>query len=413
MKSEEKAKVLIVDDQPQNLLALEAVLEAPGLELVKAGSGIEALKHLLSDEFAVILLDVKMPHMDGFETAALIRQRDKTSHTPIIFVTGYGSEEGLFRGYYAGAVDYLFRPVVPEVLRSKVSIFVDLYRKNQFLKRTADTLQRELDTQNQNLDALIEELAQRRRSEQAARAEAEEANRAKDRFLAAVSHELRTPLAAILGWCPLLRGGDLDADAAGRALDTIERNAKVQAQLVEQLLDVSRIIGGKLRVDLHPLGLSGVIEAATDTVRPAAAARGIRLDLALDPKAGLVNGDPGRLQQVMWNLLSNAIKFTPSGGSALVRLQRVNSYAEISVSDTGQGISAEFMPHIFELFRQADETCAQPQAGLGLGLALVRNIVELHGGSVRAESPGEGKGAVFTVAIPLLEEAFAAVGGVN
>ncbi len=156
-----------------------------------------------------------------------------------------------------------------------------------------------------------------------------------------------------------------------------------------------------------------MIEAAIDTVRPAAAARGIRLNLALDPKAGLVNGDPGRLQQVMWNLLSNAIKFTPSGGSALVRLQRVNSYAEISVSDTGQGISAEFMPHIFELFRQADETCAQPQAGLGLGLALVRNIVELHGGSVRAESPGEGKGAVFTVAIPLLEEAFAAVGGVN
>jgi CheY-like chemotaxis protein/nitrogen-specific signal transduction histidine kinase len=234
----------------------------------------------------------------------------------------------------------------------------------------------------------------------AARAEAEAANTLKDEFLATLSHELRTPLNAVLGWSRMLKTGTLDAATATRAIDVIERNANAQLQLIEDLLDVSRIITGKLRLDVKPVAPATVIEAAVDALRPAADAKGIRLQPILDPRAGPVSGDPDRLQQVVWNLLSNAVKFTPRGGRVQIRLERVNSHVEIVVTDTGKGIEPAVLPHVFDRFRQADSSSQRAHGGLGIGLALVKSLVELHGGTVHAASPGPDQGATFTVKLP-------------
>jgi len=232
--------------------------------------------------------------------------------------------------------------------------------------------------------------------------EAQEVNRLKDEFLATLSHELRTPLTAVLGWTRLLGTGQLDETTQNRALETIERNAQSQVQLIDDILDVSRIIRGKLRLNVRPAELSPVIEAAVDSVRPAAEAKGIRLQVVLDPRAGPVSGDPDRLQQVVWNLLSNAIKFTPKDGRVQVLLTRVNSHLELTVSDTGQGIESKFLPYVFDRFRQADPSTTRTHGGLGLGLAIVRHLVELHGGTVTAESEGAGQGTTFKVSLPLM-----------
>ncbi|HEX8636116.1 MAG TPA: ATP-binding protein, partial [Pyrinomonadaceae bacterium] len=232
--------------------------------------------------------------------------------------------------------------------------------------------------------------------------EAQEVNRLKDEFLATLSHELRTPLTAVLGWTRLLGTRQLDEATQTRALETIERNAQSQVQLIDDILDVSRIIRGKLRLDVRPVELMPVIEAAVDSVRPAAEAKGIRLQVVLDPHAGPVSGDPDRLQQVAWNLLSNAIKFTPKDGRVQVLLARVNSHLELTVSDTGQGIEKKFLPYVFDRFRQADPSTTRKHGGLGLGLAIVRHLVELHGGTVTAESEGAGQGTTFKVSLPLM-----------
>ncbi len=230
--------------------------------------------------------------------------------------------------------------------------------------------------------------------------EAEETSRLKDEFLATISHELRTPLTPILVWVSQLRQRTFDPAHAARALDAIERSARMQARLVDDLLDVSRIIGGKLRLDLRPTELAWVIEAAIEAVRPAAAARDIRIETKLEPRVDVIRGDPERLQQVVWNLLSNAIKFTPEGGRVDVTLQRVDAHLELTVSDTGRGVAPGFLPHLFERFRQADASTTRAHGGLGLGLAIVRHITELHGGTVQAESEGEGKGTTFRVRFP-------------
>ena len=265
---------------------------------------------------------------------------------------------------------------------------------------------------NKKLDELAKEIRQRQRAEeeraqllvqeQKARAEAENLNRLKDEFLSTVSHELRTPLNAILGWSQILRARRADVATMNRALETIERNARSQAQLIDDLLDISRIITGKIRLNVHTVELLPVIEAAMDTVRPTTDTKNIRLQSVLDPAAGPVLGDSERLQQIVWNLLSNAIKFTPKRGRIQVCLQRINSHVEIVVTDTGQGITAEFLPYVFERFRQADSSITRSFGGLGLGLAIVRQLVELHGGTVHADSPGEGQGATFTVKLPLM-----------
>jgi signal transduction histidine kinase/CheY-like chemotaxis protein len=240
--------------------------------------------------------------------------------------------------------------------------------------------------------------------ERRARSEAEAANRIKDEFLATLSHELRTPLTSLLGWASLLRGDDVDDALREQGLQAIERNARVQTQLIDDLLDVSRIISGKLSLDVRPTEISSVVEAAIAVVRPASDAKGIRLTYTRDPIVGSISGDSARLQQIAWNLLSNAVKFTPERGRIEVRLEQKDGHVQLTVSDNGQGINPEFLPRVFDRFRQADSSTTRDYGGLGLGLAIVRHLVELHGGTVRAESAGESKGASFCVTFPLIAE---------
>ena len=270
---------------------------------------------------------------------------------------------------------------------------------------TADLLavQRDISERKQ----IESELAQLLEREQAARAEAEAANRKKDEFLAIVSHELRSPLNSILAWTQLLQTRKFDQITTDRALETIKRSVKLQNQLIEDLLDISRIIQGQLRLDVRPIELVPTIEATISMVLPSCDAKSIKIESLLDSSVGQVLGDSSRLQQVVWNLLSNAIKFTPEGGRITIRLQRCKSepagcpYAQLQVSDTGEGICAEFLPYVFEQFRQADSPSMRVHNGLGLGLAIVRSLVELHNGTVEAASEGEGQGATFTVKLPL------------
>lgn len=690
-----RTSILAVDDRPQNLVALEAILEPLGQDVVKAHSGEEALKHLLKSDFAVILLDVQMPGLDGFETARLIKEREKSRHIPIIFLTAISKDENfVFKGYTVGAVDYISKPFDPDILRSKVSVFVDLYRKNEQIRQQAEALrlsqEREREREvaelkragerrykqlaesmpqmvstaqldgthvyfnqrwfdytgltpdeslargwaasihsddlaacdeqwrravetGQNFETMCRfrridsayrwhllrgiplrdergaiaswivtytDIDDRKRAEEALRllAEAstllsasldyhatlqsvaqlavpafadlvtvsvveesgevrpyavvhhdarrvaelelfaeqfpfghestdflsrvlrtgesvvlpdsdevalssiagspeqlealerlgvcalistplvargralgavtlamsdsgrtysapdlslaedlarrasaaidnarlyqiaerererlEEANRAKDEFLAVVSHELRTPLNDMLGWTQLLRTGRLDEALFHRAVDTIERNAKSQAQLIGDLLDVSRIITGKLQLKIRRVEIENVLRAAIDSVRPALTAKNVDLSVAVDPDVAPIAGDPDRLQQVVWNLLSNAIKFTGGNGRIELTARCEDGAVAIAVKDTGAGIRPDFLPYVFDRFRQADSSSTRAAGGLGLGLSIVKHLVELHGGSVAAWSKGEGEGAVFTVRIPFVE----------
>ncbi|MET0622667.1 MAG: ATP-binding protein, partial [Pyrinomonadaceae bacterium] len=254
-------------------------------------------------------------------------------------------------------------------------------------------------TQRKRIEA---ELRGQTEAAERARREAEEASRLKDEFLATLSHELRTPLTSILGWAKMLRAGGLEPEFAARGLEAVERNAVAQTRLIGDLLDVSRIITGKLVIEPRPVELSRIVEAGVESVRPAADARGVRLEVSLGSSACTVSGDPDRLQQVVWNLLSNAVKFTPQGGRVGVRLASAGGHAEVEISDTGRGIPAEFLPHVFDRFRQADGRITREHGGLGLGLAIARNLVELHGGTITAASPGEGLGSTFRFSLPLL-----------
>jgi PAS domain S-box-containing protein len=238
-------------------------------------------------------------------------------------------------------------------------------------------------------------------AERAARERAEAANRAKDEFVAIISHEIRSPLNAILGWAQTLRQAPLDVAATSRALESIERNARAQAQLLDDLLDISRAIAGKLRIEPRPIDIQRSLDAALESIRPAATAKSITIDVHRDPRKTIVTADPDRLQQVFWNLLSNAVKFTPKHGHVAVTIQRLNSHLEVTVRDSGIGIPETFLPHLFERFEQADTTTVRRHSGLGLGLAIARHLIELHGGSISATSPGKGKGATFTVALPV------------
>jgi signal transduction histidine kinase len=417
--SHPRARILIVDDLPEKLLVYRTLLEdlQAQAQIVEAHSGTEALKRVLEGEFAVILLDVNMPDIDGLETANLVRRHKNGRHTPIIFITSYADEMQTARGYELGAVDYILSPVIPSVLRTKVRVFVDLYEaraalalSNQELETRVVERTGELQKSNDRLQA---EIAERLRAEaereallareKVLRAEAEELSRLKDEFLATMSHELRTPLNAIFGWITLLRTRRLDEATQERALETIERNARAQKRLIEDLLDVSRIVTGKVALELVTVDPRRVVEAALETMHPAAQAKGLKIIPLLDVGAGTVRGDFARLQQVVCNLLSNAIKFTDQGGQIEVCLARRNGEVEISVSDSGQGIKPEFLPLVFDRFRQEDGSISRRHGGLGLGLAIVRHLVELHAGSVDAQSAGEGKGARFVVRLPVRE----------
>jgi signal transduction histidine kinase len=413
----DRARVLIVDDLPEKLLAHCAVLETLDADLITAQSGEEALKRVLQEDFAVILLDVNMPDIDGLETATLIRRYKRSRHTPIIFVTAYADEMQTSRGYELGAVDYILSPVIPEVLRTKVQAFVDLYQAqaglaeaNQALERRVAERTAELQASNERLQGEIAERvrAQTEREallerEKVLRAEAEELSRLKDEFLATMSHELRTPLNAIFGWSTLMRTRRLDAATQERALETIERNARAQKRLIEDLLDVSRIVTGKVTLEVMVVELRRVITAAVESMLPAAQAKSIELVTLLDSGSNIFRGDFARLQQVVCNLLSNAIKFTSRGGRVEVRLARHGDIAQLTITDSGQGIKPEFLPHVFDRFRQEDGSISRKHGGLGLGLAIVRYLIEMHGGTVEAASDGEGRGATFTVRLPVPE----------
>jgi signal transduction histidine kinase len=405
----ERARILIVDDLPEKLMAHCAVLETVDADLVTARSGEEALKQVLQEDFAVILLDVNMPDIDGLETATLVRRYKRSRHTPIIFVTAYADEMQTSRGYELGAVDYILSPVIPEVLRTKVQAFVDLYQAQAALAEANQALERRVIERTAELQSSLER-------EMVLRTEAEQLSRLKDEFLATMSHELRTPLNAIFGWATLMRTRRLDAPTQERALETIERNARAQKRLIEDLLDVSRIVTGKVTLEVNVVELRRVITAAVESMLPAAQAKSIELVALLDSEGNTFRGDFARLQQVVCNLLSNAIKFTPRGGRVEVRLIRRGDMAELTVADSGQGIKPEFLPHVFDRFRQEDGSISRRHGGLGLGLAIVRYLIEMHGGTVEAASDGEGHGATFTVRLPVrevesLEESTAAPAG--
>jgi signal transduction histidine kinase len=401
--------ILVVDDRDENLMAVEAVLSDPHYRLVRARSGREALKEVLDQDFALILLDVVMPGVDGYETATLIRERPRSRQTPIIFLTAndWGAQH-VFRGYTVGAVDYLVKPVPADVLRSKVAVFVELFNRQEALRvgqeqleRTIAERTRELAQANVALSAEIEERARIERErvsllrrEQAARLEAERANRLKDEFLATLSHELRTPLNAIMGWAHVLGQSSHDRDTVLRAATVIRQNATSQSQLIDDILDVSRIVGGRLVLDTTLVALHQVVDDAIDSLMPAASAKSIQVLRHLDRDIHVI-GDRDRLQQIVWNLVSNALKFTPKNGRVEVALRDVDGDAQIEVADSGIGIAADFLPFVFDRFRQADSSMSRRHSGLGLGMAIVRHLVELHGGTVSVESAGENQGTTF------------------
>jgi signal transduction histidine kinase len=432
MGVDDRVNILLVDDQPARLLTYQSVLSDLGQNLVLAHSGTEALDKLMRDEFAVVLLDVSMPEMDGFEAAELIHAHPRFEKTPIIFVTGiHISELDRLRGYKAGAVDYVAIPVVPEILRSKVAVLVELYCKrrelrelnrilanaNKALSQANLTLQaeknRELESLNTTLQranaelertncSLQKEVAERARAEQAL----QEADRNKDEFLAMLAHELRNPLAPILNALQLMRMKPSEPQSQW-AQEIIRRQLASLTRLVDDLLDVSRITRGKITLTREPVELSNLITRAVETIQPLLQEREHELVLQVPPELLRVSGDPTRLTQALGNVLGNAAKYTDRGGRIELLCSRQAADIEIRVRDNGIGIPAELLPRIFDLFTQLDRRSGYSSSGLGIGLALVRRLVEMHGGSISAHSAGAGSGSEFVFRLPLLADASA------
>ncbi len=488
MAEQRSITILNVDDSTVGRYAISRTLQQAGFAVKEAATGADALR-FAKEQPDLIILDVKLPDMSGFEVCHKIKANPETSSIPILHLSGkYISSEDRVHGLDSGADAYLIQPVesleliatvrallrigqAEEMARAKArewqttfdaisdavglldnegrirrcnKAMAELFNKpcsqiqGQFFHEMAkkslgfseiDNLHSSksrqiLEVQSYNywfrltVDPVFNEhqvvtgtvyiladITERKRLESALQKRAEElaeANRMKDEFLATLSHELRTPLNSMLGWAKLLRTRTFDKNTTARALETIERNAKAQSQLIEDILDVSRMITGKHRLNIRSVELTTVIDAVLNAVRPAADAKGLELQTVITCSENLILGDPDRLQQVLWNLLSNAIKFTNNGGLVDLRMEKIGSCVQIQVRDTGIGISPEFLPYVFERFRQADGTTTRIHTGLGLGLAIVRHLVELHGGTVHAESPGEGLGSTFTVKLPLV-----------
>jgi PAS domain S-box-containing protein len=542
-----KPCVLIVDDQPRNLDALESILEPLGCEFVRATTPDAALLALLQNEFAAIVLDIRMPEMSGIDLAKLIKQRRRSKHVPILFLTAHSVEESdLLQGYGVGAVDYLSKPINADILRSKVGVFVDLFTKTRALALLNETLKAEvgerermqaaLQVANQDLERrvqertaallrahqgvreneerlrmalsvsrsaawewdlssgqltwstspellfglpegamgpdlrlvriahpedrpriddavvtasdtgaydveyrlvrpdgsivwvvergrLLREAAESSRhvvgitrdvtgektaalererllkDARAARDEAERQSRMKDEFLASLSHELRTPMNVILGWLATLESGKPIKDVYS-VLAVVRRNAELQAKLIDDLLDMNRLISGSLQLDLEPVDMAALLQATIQGLRPAADGKGVQILASVDSSTTQLLGDSRRLQQVLWNLVHNAVKFTPKGGRVEIHIHPVDGNLQILVQDNGRGISPEFLPHIFERFRQEDSPSIEGVAGLGLGLAITKQLVEMHGGTIQALSAGRGAGSRFVIRLP-------------
>lgn len=403
------ASVLVVDDSPSKLASLGAVVSGMGLNVVPASSGREALRQLLKRDFAVILLDVKMPGMDGFETAAMIHNRPRSAHTPIIFVTAEaGSEAESYKGYTLGAVDYVYSPIVPETLRAKIQVFVNLFYLNSQLKHQADELQlraEEITRKNIQLEA---------------------ASRMKSEFLASMSHELRTPLNAIIGFSELMKDGMVGelTQKQSEFISEIFSSGEHLLSLINDILDLSKVETGKMTLDLEATEIAGLLQTSFNVIKERAYKHRIKLKLDLPDDAGLVVVDARKLKQIVYNLLSNAVKFTPDGGeirvcSRAVRREELKlpaleagaarqlplpdsefeKFLEIKVSDSGIGIAAADLPRLFQAFLQLDSSLTRAAEGTGLGLALVSRLVELHGGTVAVTS-APGHGSCFAVWLP-------------
>ncbi|MHC0062299.1 hybrid sensor histidine kinase/response regulator [Nostoc sp. UIC 10890] len=512
--SEPRVTILHVDDNEANRYVVTRILQNAGFSVVEAANGATGLEAVAKFQPDLVILDVQLPDISGFEVCRQIKANPETAFIPVLHLSAsFVQSQDKAEGLDSGADAYLVQPVEPiellATLRSLLRIrraeeaalssarewqttfdsmndgvslvdgegiimrcnraMMQLFNKpsheilgyahNELMgaklgigdgtcfRRAKESHQREiLEFQFQErwfaktidpvLDGdgtltgavfILSDITERKRAEallkeqndrlnqlmislQQQTEQAEQANRIKDEFLAVLSHELRSPLNPILGWARILQKSHQDAAKTQYALESIERNAKLQAQLIEDLLDVSRILQGKLSLNTVPVGLNSTIKAALETVRLAAEAKSIQIQTIFEPNVGPVLGDSGRLQQVVWNLLSNAIKFTSPGGRVEVRLETIKDeadthaaeYTQITVSDNGRGISGEFLPYVFDYFRQADGTTTRKFGGLGLGLAIVRHLVELHGGTVHADSPGEGQGAVFKVKLPLI-----------
>jgi signal transduction histidine kinase len=423
------ARVLIVEDSPTQARLLGLILEAEGLAVEVVADGQTALARLATETFDLVVSDVLMPGITGFELCRMIKADAKTCEIPVVLVTTLREPQEIVQALEAGADSFIRKPYEPDALVARLRSLLE--HKAQAPKDTPaiPRRRREDDPRAQGVAAVFNGktinvhanreqilglllgtfedvvranalLRQREEELEIAKRDLEEAARMKDIFFATLSHELRTPLTAIVGWVHILKEGDNSPDLIRRAVATIERNLNVQNRLIADLLDVSRIVSGKLDLEMAPLDFPGLVRASVDSARPSASANGIALEVAISPISVAVSGDPARLQQVVTNLLGNSLKFTPRGGRVMVRLVQETSEAVLTVTDTGSGIRSDVLPFVFERFRQA--SIADTKAGgLGLGLAIVKHIVEMHEGSVSASSPGTGQGATFTVRLPL------------
>lgn len=372
----EPVHFLLVDDLEENLLSLEALLRRDGLVQLKARSGDDALELLLRHDVALALIDVQMPGLNGFELAELMRGNERTRRVPIMFVTaGNTDSQRRFRGYEAGAVDFIQKPIEADVLRSKAGVFFELYRQRQQIAAQRDALQA-------NAAAL------------------RDADRRKDEFLATLAHELRNPLAPLRHGLDVLRKNPDSADADG-IRDMMDRQLVHLVRLIDDLLDVSRVTQGKIELRKQTIQAADIIRSALETSRPLIEAGHHALSLEMSPQAIWLDADLTRLAQVISNLLNNAARYTPEGGRIALSLQRAGDDAVITVSDNGVGIPADMQSKVFDLFTQIDQHDGRARGGLGIGLALVRRLVAMHGGSIAVESPGIGRGSRFTVRIPI------------
>jgi signal transduction histidine kinase len=427
--------ILVVDDNPRNLIAIEAALAGLDQRMIKASSGREALRHLLKGDPAVVLLDVQMPSMDGYETARLIRSRQRTRHLPIIFITAYDrDDQEVLAAYKLGAVDFLFKPIVPEILQAKVSVFVALRQRAIEVARQSALLRdherrehaRRFEEERRRWEAAVlrERMEEERRSAEAMSRKATElaeiiaakerierelvrtntrlaeADRRKDEFLAVLAHELRNPLSALVAGLEVLNLDPVSPDSASRARDAIRRQTDQLARLVDDLLDVSRISSGKVELRSEALDLATVVRDAIEAEKSWLDRSGRRIAVDLPADRPLpIRGDPARLTQIVSNLLHNAVRHTRSSGNIRIACAQVNGDAQLTVGDDGCGIRPEVLSRIFDLFYQQ----SPGHGGLGLGLTLVHQLISLHDGTVSAHSAGEGQGSTFTVSLPLRE----------
>jgi signal transduction histidine kinase len=399
-------QILIVDDEPKNLVVLETVLDDPDYRLVRAESADEALLALVAEQFALLILDIRMPGMTGFELAEVIKKRKKTSEVPIIFLTAYYSEDQhVLEGYGSGAVDYLHKPVNPQILRSKVAVFAELHRKSRDIAAANAALLAEVKERRNAEDQLrqLNETLEQRvtdRTEELGRA-----NRLKDEFLAMLGHELRNPLAAIMNAVQVMHASAAHPARIEKSVALVDRQTRNLRRIVDDLLDVARVTQGKIELRREPADIAQITAQAIDVVRPLLGRpEEVQVEVIADAPLR-VDADRTRLEQSIVNLLLNAIKFTAADRRIKITVERQQLEAVVSISDNGIGIAPDMLARIFDLFAQADRSLDRSQGGLGIGLFICKRLVELHGGTISAFSEGADRGSVFKIRLPLLNQA--------